>query len=67
MTIQAQLARKAELLERIAMLRNHLGGVAAGAVGTLEDWVDPEREMAHHYVEIAHIDACIARTADSNG
>src|SRR4029453_9954217 len=43
MTIQEQLARKAELLERIAMMRNHLGRAPAGAS---EDCVDTtEREM----------------------
>lgn len=60
--IEEQLARKAELTQRIELMRNHLAGRSENAVGSGEDFVDvTERDIEHHEAEIADIDARIAR------
>lgn len=62
-----QLARKAELIQRIEMMRNHLAGFSDNAVGAGEDYVDvTQRNIESHEAEIADIDARIARMRNSD-
>ena len=63
--IEEQLARKAELVRRIEMMRNHLAGRSESAVGSSKDHVDvTQTQLEEHEAEIADINARIARMRD---
>lgn len=65
--VETQLARRAELIQRIEMMRNHLAGASENAVGSGEDFVDvTEQDIERHEAEIADIDASVAKLRDGH-
>lgn len=65
--IDQQLARRAELVQRIEMMKNHLAGASENAIGSGENYVDvTQRDIEKHEAEIADIDASVVKMRDGN-